>query len=100
MNKNCYESSKYTFAEAQMCETFHYDNDYKLNSIKTFWKDHVSKHVKSYQECNKASASLATIADKDKAFADCHKDWIREFKTNQSQLLEVRAREFLGKNLD
>ena len=53
-----------------------------MNSIKSFWKDHMSKHIKDYQKCNDVIAAHSTVADKDKAYADCHKDWVRDFKEN------------------
>ena len=44
-------------------------------------------------------AGLCTI-EKDKAYAECHNEWLQDFKQNQSQVLEHRARMLLGKNLD
>ena len=44
--------------------------------------------------------AFGTVAEKDKAFADCHNDWIKDFKVNQSQILEARARTLLGRNLE
>ena len=49
---NCYENSKFTLNEAEICQKFHFENDYKLNAIGSFWRDHVSKHIKDYQKCN------------------------------------------------
>ena len=82
-----------------MCSKFHFENDYKLNAIDNFWRDHFPKHFQAYKRCNEGLESLANVADKDKAFADCHNDWMKDFKENQSQALEVRARSLLGKNL-
>jgi hypothetical protein len=31
--------------EAEVCEEFHLNNDYKLNNINNFWDDHISKHI-------------------------------------------------------
>ena len=98
--KNCYENKQFTYNEAEMCEKFHMDNDYKLNAVSNFWKDHVSRHVKSYYQCSQGLERFESVADKDRAFADCNKHWIKEFKENESQSLELRARTLLGKNLD
>ena len=47
----CFENDSYTYSEAEACENFHFDNDYKLNAVNNFWFDHISKHVKDYQKC-------------------------------------------------
>ena len=98
--KNCWENSKFTFAEADMCAKFHHDNDYKLGAINSFWSDHFPKHLLSYQKCAEGLDQLSSVAEQDKAYADCHREWIRDFKNEQSQHLEARARALLGKNLE
>ena len=98
--KNCWENSKFTFAEADMCTKFHFDNDYKMNAIDNFWKDHFPKHYLTYKRCSDGLDSLSSVAEKDKAYADCHKDWMKDFKEEQSQNLEARARALLGKNME
>ena len=100
--KNCYENKSYTFEEAEICEKFHFDNDYKLNAIKTFWRDHIPKHLNAYQSCADQATSLedATILEKEQVFADCHNAWVRDFKDNKVYEMELRARDLLGKNLE
>ena len=49
--KNCYQNRTYNFLQAQKCEEFHYKNDYKLGLLKTFFNDHITKHIKSYEQC-------------------------------------------------
>ena len=100
--ENCYAKKSYTFLEAEQCENFHMINDYKLNLINSFWKDHVPKHVLSYKSCITETGieQMETIAEKDKAFADCHENWVKDFKNVQSQDLELRARKLFGKNLE
>ena len=80
----CYENPKFTVHEAEVCESFHFKNDYKVKQINSFWADHVSKHVKAYQKCYEGLHNLETVAQKDRAFADCHNDWVRDFKQNQN----------------
>ena len=64
----CYENSSYTFNEAEECERFTFDNDFKLNQINNFWMDHISKHVRDYQRCVSVSDGQGSVADKDRAF--------------------------------
>ena len=45
---NCYQNKSYSYMEAEQCEKFLYDNDFKLGLIKSFYKDHISKHVLSH----------------------------------------------------
>ena len=98
--QNCYENKSYTFNEAKACHKFHLDNDYKLNAISSFWKDHFTKHLLSYGQCKVGLANIQNIADKDRAYADCHNQWIRDFKVTQANNLEGRARSLLGRNLE
>ena len=49
--QNCYTGKKFTFDEAEFCEKYHYENDYKLNLINTFWADHIPKHANTYLSC-------------------------------------------------
>ena len=76
------------------------DNDYKLNAINSFWKDHFTKHLLSYEQCKLGLSDINNIADKDRAYADCHNQWIRDFKVTQANRLEERARSLLGRNLE
>ena len=47
----CYKNNDYTFLQAQKCEEFYYKNDYKLNMIRTFVPDFMTKHLKDYEQC-------------------------------------------------
>ena len=49
--KNCYQNKTYTFMQAQKCEQFHIQNDFKLNLLKNFFNDHIVKHINEYQMC-------------------------------------------------
>ena len=82
--ENCYTSKKFTFDEAGQCATFHLENDYKMNQIDTFWKDHIPKHAQAYSSCLTKTGldALDTVAAKDKAFAQCHEEWVMDFKQN------------------
>jgi hypothetical protein len=80
-----------------MCEDFHYKNDYKLNILKSFYNDHIVKHLSNYEQCYKGDTfeRLPSIEDKDRAFLDCHGRWIRNLRGNVSQELEIRVRDLL-----
>tara|TARA_B110001450_G_C17367767_1_gene378369 strand:- start:97 stop:459 length:363 start_codon:yes stop_codon:yes gene_type:complete len=92
VSSNCYGDPKLNVLEAEMCENFHLKNDYKMKILGSFWKDHIPKHILGYQKCTDVTQGLDTVAQKDKAFADCHKHWIKDWKENKSQELEGRAR--------
>ena len=49
--KNCYQNRTYDFYQAQKCEEFHYKNDFKLGILKSFFSDHIPKHLKNYEQC-------------------------------------------------
>ena len=100
VSSNCYGDSKLNVLEAEMCENFYQKNDYKMKILGSFWADHIPKHVTAYQGCMNATHGLESVAEKDKAFADCHKHWIRDWKENGSQELEARARMLFAKNLE
>ena len=102
VSENCYSKKSYTYLEAEQCDEFHFKNDYKLNLISTFWKDHAPKHILSHKSCltDIGLEQMETIAEKDRAYADCHSSWVKDFKEVQSQDLEARARNLFGKNLE
>ena len=89
----CYKNNDYTFLQAQKCEEFHYKNDYKLNMIRTFVPDFMTKHLKDYEQCwtGPEFTALATNEEKDRMFLQCHKKWIRNLKENVSVGLEAKA---------
>ena len=95
--KNCYQNRTYNFLQAQKCEDFHYKNDFKLNLLKTFFSDHVSKHIKQYETCWKNSEfeSLKTNEEKDLAFVECHDKWVANIRENVVPELEGRVRALL-----
>ena len=70
--------------EAEQCEEFHMRNDYKLRLIGSFWDDHVPKHINDYRACMTKTGieNMSSSLEKERAFADCHKDWVRDFKDN------------------
>ena len=84
ISENCYGDSKLNMHEAEMCQNFHIENDYKLKIMDGFWKDHIPKHVKGYQSCMNGIDKIETVVEKDKAFADCHKQWMKDWKQNKS----------------
>ena len=95
--KNCYQNRTYNFLQAQKCEEFHYKNDYKLGLLKTFYNDHISKHLKHYELCWKNSEfeALKTNEERDIAFIECHDKWLGNIRENVVPELENRARDLL-----
>ncbi len=95
--KNCYQNRTYTFMQGQKCEEFHYKNDFKLNMLKTFFNDHIVKHLKNYEACWKNSEfeALQTNEDKDLAFIACHDKWVANIRENVVPELETRVRDLL-----
>ena len=96
--KNCYQNKTYTFLQAQKCEEFHQQNDYKLGILKTFFNDHIVKHLKQYEQCwrNPDFEALNTNEDKDVAFLECHDKWLGNLRENVVPELEGRVRDLLA----
>ena len=95
--KNCYQNRSYNFLQAQKCEEFHYKNDFKLGVLRTFFNDHVAKHLKHYEQCWKSAdfEAMKTNEEKDIAFVECHEKWIGNLRENVVPELETRVRELL-----
>ena len=76
------------------CQEFYEDNDFKLNLLKGFVRDHMSKHLAAYERCYTGDAfdSLPSNADKDREFLACHKKWISNLKTEVAFELDMKAR--------
>ena len=95
--KNCYGNKSYSFLQAQKCEEFHYQNDFKLGLLRTFFNDHIAKHINQYQQCwqNPEFERLTTNVERDEAFLECHGKWIGNLRENVVPELELRARDLL-----
>ena len=100
--EQCYQNDALNFEEAQKCENFLFKNDFKLNAINNFFSENTIRHVKAHQTCLSAAQGphFSTVAEKDKAYQQCHNDWVRDFKNEKVFELEVRARQLLGSNLE
>ena len=83
--------------QAQKCEEFHYQNDFKLGLLRTFFTDHITKHLKHYEQCWRTPQfqALSSPEEKDLAFLDCHDRWLANLKENIVPELELRARDHL-----
>ena len=90
----CYTNNDYTFAQAQQCEEFYMKNDFKLNLLNSFVRDHMAKHFQSYQQCytGQAFESLPSNEQKDREFLACHDKFISNLKSNVAYELDVKAR--------
>ena len=97
----CYNDKKLNFSEAEICENFLYSNDFKVNAIKNFFSDNTVRHVKEYMACqdDEQVQGQPSLLGKERAFMQCHNEWIKNFKNNTVYELEERARKYLGKNL-
>uniref|UniRef100_A0A7S3CWM8 Uncharacterized protein n=1 Tax=Strombidium rassoulzadegani TaxID=1082188 RepID=A0A7S3CWM8_9SPIT len=99
--EKCFKDSSLNFSEAEVCETFLYDNDFKLKALNNFYSENTVRHVKEYMACRNDPQVLEqnTLVGKEKAYMQCHNEWVKNFKSNTVYELEERARKFLGKNL-
>ena len=81
-----------------MCQEFHLKNDFKLNLLRSFFSDHMTRHFIGLQDCISGSAvtSQSSHEDKDRAFLACQAKWIDNLKNNVSQEMELKARKLLG----
>ena len=41
----CYKGNDYTYHQAATCQNFYTQNDFKLNLLGTFVRDHMTKHL-------------------------------------------------------
>ena len=82
-----------------MCEEFYRKNDFKLNILGSFVKDHMVKHIIDLQDCvsGDSISKLATHEEKDRAFLECRSKWTQNLRDNVSQELEMKARTLLGR---
>ena len=90
----CYSNNDYTYAQAQTCEQFYTKNDFKLNLLNGFVRDHMTKHWQSYEKCYTGAAfeSLPSMEAKDREFLSCHNKWISNLKSEVAYELELKAR--------
>ena len=80
VNKNCYKNKQYNFAQAQRCEQYHFENDYKLGLLNSFTKDHIWKYMVDYKNCTRSQEfkSLDNIVEKDRAYQKCHDKFMKQ----------------------
>ena len=99
--QTCYSDPKLNFIEAEQCEKFLVENDYKLSAINQFFYKNTIRHVKAYNKCLELTENddLSSMAEKDKVYLQCHNDWVRNFKQEVVPDLETRAVQLLGNNL-
>ena len=90
----CYTNNDYTYAQAITCHEFYEKNDFKLNLLQSFVRDHMTKHFLSYEKCYSGAAfeALPSVEEKDRAFLACHDKWIRDLKSDVAYELDVKAR--------
>ena len=94
----CYTNNNFTYAQAMKCEEFYTKNDFKLNLLDGFVRDHMTKHFQAYERCytGDAFAALPTNEEKDRAFLACHKKWVSNLKSEVTYELEVKARQLFS----
>ena len=95
LSDRCYKNNDYTYAQAMKCHEFYEKNDFKLNLLNSFVRDHMAKQFLNYEKCYTGAAfeSLPSNAEKDRAFLECHNKWISNLKSNVALDLEVKARQ-------
>ena len=72
------------------------ENDYKTNLLRSFVKDHTGRHALQYEaDCiySPELKALPTLADKDRFYVECHRNFLKNLRENVSQDLEVKARQ-------
>ena len=47
--KNCYKNKDYNYLQAEKCDEFHIEKDYKLGLLNSYAKDHLWKHDLDYE---------------------------------------------------
>ena len=47
--ETCYAKKSSSIKDAEQCQKFTMNNDYKLNQINNFMSDHIPKHIEQYQ---------------------------------------------------
>ena len=80
------------------CQSFYEKNDFKLNLLNSFVRDHMTRHLIEYEQCYMGAAfnALPTNEAKDREFQACHNKWISNLKQNVTFDLEVKAREMFN----
>jgi hypothetical protein len=68
-----------------------------MKILDSFFSDHIVKHLKSYERCwnNNDFERLTSNEDKDRAFLECHENWISSIKGTVRGELETRVRDLL-----
>ena len=91
----CYKNNDYTYAQAMMCEQWYEKNDFKMNLLDSFVRDHMTKHLLNYEKCYSGAAfdALPSNEDRDREFLACHNKWISNLKSNVALELDVKARD-------
>lgn len=51
INNKCYKNNDLTFMEAQMCDQFYQNNDFKRAALSNFVEDHMTKHILEWDSC-------------------------------------------------
>ena len=91
---NCYKTG-FTFPQAQKCEQYLMEKDFKLNMLGSFAQDHLLKHRLAYEhECHGSAEfnALPSIAEKDRHYAYCHNHFLRKLRQETTPELEVKAK--------
>ena len=95
--QKCYQRKDLSIQQAEMCEQYYFSNDFKLNLIRRFADDYLSKQVVEIEKCFKGVDfdQLPSAADKDRAFLACKQTWRSNLFNNVVPDLEVKAKELL-----
>ena len=95
LSDRCYKNNDYSYAQALTCQEFYEKNDFKLNLLSGFVRDHMTTHFEAYEKCYTGAAFMAlpSNAEKDREFQACHTKWMGNLKENVTFELETKARQ-------
>ena len=93
----CYQRKDLSYEQAEKCEEYYINNDFKLNLLSRFTSDYLPKHLISLERCIKGDefTSLPSLADKDRAFLACKENWRANLQATVIPELEAKAKELL-----
>ena len=89
----------FNYLQAARCEKFVRANDFKMNLIQNFAKDHLVKHQLAYDaECINSDEmkALGSVVEKDRAYVYCHNHFLRRLRQDVLPDLEEKARDLFN----
>ena len=93
----CYARKDLTSEQASACQEYTFKDDFKLNLIKRYSQDMLSKHIAQLENCYDGEAfnELPNNAAKDRQFLHCMRNWRSNLFNTVLPDLEERAKKLL-----